>query len=68
METRVYPCGVSATGEGPLPLACPEHPSELACVKALVKEASEIMQITYTGNFPAGIDSFLTRAAAVIAS
>lgn len=29
---------------------------------ALVKEASEIMQITYAGNFPAGIESFLARA------
>ncbi len=28
----------------------------------LVKEASEIMQIVYAGNFPAGIESFLTRA------
>lgn len=32
-------------------------------VSALVKEASEIMQITYAGNFPAGIESFLIRAA-----
>lgn len=28
----------------------------------LVKEASEITQIVYAGNFPAGIESFLTRA------
>ncbi len=32
---------------------------------ALVREASEIMTITYAGNFPAGIESFLVRAAAV---
>lgn len=30
---------------------------------ALVNEASEIMTITYAGNFPAGIESFLVRAA-----
>jgi hypothetical protein len=29
---------------------------------ALVNEAAEIMQIVYAGNFPAGIESFLTRA------
>ncbi len=31
-------------------------------LRELVKEASEIMQITYAGNFPAGIEGFLTRA------
>lgn len=29
---------------------------------ALVKEAAEIMEIVYAGNFPAGIESFLVRA------
>jgi hypothetical protein len=33
---------------------------------ALVKEASEIMTITYAGNFPAGIESFLVRASGAI--
>jgi hypothetical protein len=33
---------------------------------ALVKEASEIMNITYAGNFPAGIESFLVRAHAAL--
>lgn len=37
-------------------------------LRALVKEASEIMQITYAGNFPAGIESFLVRAATALAS
>ncbi len=30
--------------------------------EALVVEATEIMQITYAGNFPAGIEGFLVRA------
>lgn len=33
---------------------------------ALVREASEIMTIVYAGNFPAGIESFLVRAAATL--
>lgn len=36
-------------------------------LRELAKEASEIMQITYAGNFPAGIESFLVRAERVIA-
>lgn len=31
-------------------------------LRELVKEAAEIMEIVYAGNFPAGIESFLTRA------
>lgn len=46
------------------PVATPDH----AALLALVKEASEIMTITYAGNFPAGIESFLVRAAAAIAA
>ncbi len=37
-----------------------------ASLLALVKEASEIMTITYAGNFPAGIESFLVRAHAAL--
>jgi hypothetical protein len=40
---------------------------KLAVARELVKEASEIMQITYAGNFPAGIESFLVRADRVAA-
>lgn len=29
---------------------------------ALLREAAEIMEIVYAGNFPAGIESFLVRA------
>lgn len=35
-------------------------------LRALVMEASEIMNITYAGNFPAGIESFLIRAASAV--
>jgi len=31
-------------------------------LERLVREATEIMNITYAGNFPAGIESFLVRA------
>lgn len=34
----------------------------------LVKEAAEIMEITYAGNFPSGIESFLVRARRAIAA
>ncbi len=60
-ETVIYPCGCSATGTPSLPRYCPTHPIRLD-LRELVQEASEIMQITYAGNFPAGIESFLTRA------
>ncbi len=62
LTSVVYPCGVSAVGTGPLPSTCPEHSSEIACVKQLVKESCEIMEIVYAANFPAGIESYLTRA------
>jgi hypothetical protein len=62
-ETVTYPCGCSATGTAPIPRYCPDHPEPL---RELVKEASEILQITYAGNFPAGIESFLVRAAAAL--
>ena len=36
-------------------------------LRELVQEAAEIMQITYGGDFPAGIEGFLVRAQRVIA-
>jgi RecJ-like exonuclease len=45
-------------GTSPDPQPC----AGCAALLELVCEASDIMQITYAGNFPAGIDSFLTRA------
>ena len=68
--TKQYPCGCSATGEPNIPNYCPEHDSfqSRENLRALVQEASEIMEITYAGNFPAGIESFLIRAHAVLAA
>ncbi len=47
METRTYPCGVSATGEATLPAACPEHKNEFECGFAAYTGASVDFRLGY---------------------